>query len=552
MEKKVPGPELLHETPKAMIITQTHFNIRIHFVSILLLISPGIGVVGVKIQCLFREGERMADLNFPNAVTDVKDYYGRLDGLRLIEETFLQNQRVPVLVIGERRTGKTSLMNVAIRRLQGLSEKTDAIRFVILPVEPRGIVTFGAFARAILLRMSAHQGSDASETQPGGSIRAHEAVPEIDGIEQFEAHFTGMLRNHQRETFLVCIDEFDEIVRQTHGPELARILGLINSLLERADLPISFFFTMTRVPDLLKEEFPSTLISMAQVLELRPLEIEELTRLVNEVTGGRLSWAEERLQHLFQACGGHPYFTKLVLSHVLQSCPDCGEPTRVTQVVFEDAIQQALNDPRTDHVFENLYKVHFSAYEKEVVLLLARRQTPLPGKELGNVGAAWVTAARRLVKRHYLVDQGGYYFRAAFMGDWLRNWIAFEEECALYSTLQKRLAVPREIEVNLTTGQVSVLGVPVRLSAQEFAILDFLSERGGQLVHREALVDRVWGTDQGVSDQVIDTAFYRLRKKIADQGQYIETVPGQGFKLNRAVRIAEAMHRQAAKEGGVE
>lgn len=488
---------------------------------------------------LLHAGDLMAGLNFPNAVNDEKDLYGRLAGLRLIEETLLQSQHVPVLVIGERRTGKTSLMNVVIRRMQESSGKSGRREFATLAVEPREIATFSSFARSILLRMNAYLRITGKGAQVEAGSKLNGTMLEIEAIEQFEAYFTELMQRSLQTVFLVCIDEFDEIVRQTRGPELGRILGLIINLIERADLPITFFFTMTSVPDTLKDEFPSTFISMAQVLELHPFEPADLATLVNDVTGGQLNWPQERLDHLFRVCGGHPYFTKLVLAHLLSSCPDCGEPAKVSKEMFDDAVNEALNDPRTDYVFENLYKMHFTDPEKELLLLLARRQAPVPGEMLKQVGAAWFAAARRLARRHYLVDDKGYYFKAAFMGEWLRNWIAFEEECAKYPALHKTLAVPVEVVVDTTTGQVRVIGVPVRLSAQEFAIMDFLSERSGQLVHREELVERIWETDQGVSDQVIDTAFYRLRKKIGDQGQYIETIPGQGFCLHRAIRINE-------------
>ncbi len=145
-----------------------------------------------------------------------------------------------------------------------------------------------------------------------------------------------------------------------------------------------------------------------------------------------------------------------------------------------------------------------------------------------------------MAKRNFLRETvAGFEFNAKMTTSWFTGWELYEEELEKITKLFSILSPLVEIEVDTTTGQVRVMGVPVRLSAQEFAIMDFLSERSGQLVHREELVERIWETDQGVSDQVIDTAFYRLRKKIGDQGQYIETIPGQGFCLHRAIRINE-------------
>jgi DNA-binding response OmpR family regulator len=142
------------------------------------------------------------------------------------------------------------------------------------------------------------------------------------------------------------------------------------------------------------------------------------------------------------------------------------------------------------------------------------------------------------VKRAYLQEvTGAFDFRIAFISAWFQSWIAYDEEYDRYPSLRTRLDVSVDIEVDVAGGEVRVQGQPVRLSAQEFDILNCLAMHAGQLVRREELIDAVWKTDQGVSDQVVDTAFYRLRRKIGDQGQYIETIPGQGFKLHRAARL---------------
>jgi hypothetical protein len=266
-----------------MIINRTDFIQPIQSISI-----PAIAFL------YFDEGDLMTGLHFPSAVSEEQDLYGRKFELKLIEDTFFENQRVPVLVIGERRTGKTSLMNVVIRRLKAPGAGGDGSGYAILPVEPRGITTFNAFARAILLRMSAHL--------RGAMPQDARVTPEIDSNERFEIEFSELLRYSGQETFLVCIDEFDEIVRQTRGPEWERIRGLINTLVERANLPVTFFFTMTSVPEAMKDEAPSTLVSMAQVLELRPFYLEESNALVMDVSGSRLGWEQECLRQLFRLC----------------------------------------------------------------------------------------------------------------------------------------------------------------------------------------------------------------------------------------------------------
>ena len=84
-------------------------------------------------------------------------------------------------------------------------------------------------------------------------------------------------------------------------------------------------------------------------------------------------------------------------------------------------------------------------------------------------------------------------------------------------------------------GQVRVRERPVKLSSQEYKIMYCLAKHSDELVTRDQLVELVWKTDQGVSDETVDTALYRLRKKIKDRGEFIETRAGRGYVLHRAI-----------------
>src|SRR5436853_5721996 len=65
-----------------------------------------------------RNTSAMSELNFPNAVRDEKDFYGRKAELERIEGVLLSSKRIPLIIIGERRIGKTSIQNIIIRRLR--------------------------------------------------------------------------------------------------------------------------------------------------------------------------------------------------------------------------------------------------------------------------------------------------------------------------------------------------------------------------------------------------------------------------------------------------
>src|SRR5690349_6151057 len=79
-------------------------------------------------------------------------------------------------------------------------------------------------------------------------------------------------------------------------------------------------------------------------------------------------------------------------------------------------------------------------------------------------------------------------------------------------------------------------GTPVELTRTEFDLLAELARRPGQVVDRDALLDRVWGYDYLGDSRLVDVAVARLRAKIeADPAdpRLVLTVRGVGYKAAR-------------------
>ena len=77
-------------------------------------------------------------------------------------------------------------------------------------------------------------------------------------------------------------------------------------------------------------------------------------------------------------------------------------------------------------------------------------------------------------------------------------------------------------------------GDSLNLTHREFALLHYLSERPGHVVHRDELLREVWGYPDTPFTRAVDHAIARLRKKIeADPAhpRFIHTVHGDGYSL---------------------
>jgi DNA-binding response OmpR family regulator len=75
----------------------------------------------------------------------------------------------------------------------------------------------------------------------------------------------------------------------------------------------------------------------------------------------------------------------------------------------------------------------------------------------------------------------------------------------------------------------TVDGVAVELTTREFAILEYLARRAGEVVPKRDILDNVWDDAFDGADNVVEVHVHALRRKLgADK---IETVRGAGYRL---------------------
>lgn len=85
------------------------------------------------------------------------------------------------------------------------------------------------------------------------------------------------------------------------------------------------------------------------------------------------------------------------------------------------------------------------------------------------------------------------------------------------------------IRVDTRNGRVSVEGVPVKLTAQEFKIVSYLAHHKGKVISRTELTEHIYGQDFDRDSNTIEVFIGRLRKKLG--APVIETVRGLGYRM---------------------
>ncbi len=125
--------------------------------------------------------------------------------------------------------------------------------------------------------------------------------------------------------------------------------------------------------------------------------------------------------------------------------------------------------------------------------------------------------------------------------DYLVKPFAFAELLARARTLLRRGAKGKEAEtlraadldLDLIRRRVTRAGKRIDLTAKEFALLELLLRRQGEVLPRSLIASQVWDMNFDSDTNVIEVAVKRLRAKMDDgfEPKLIRTVRGMGYVL---------------------
>jgi len=128
--------------------------------------------------------------------------------------------------------------------------------------------------------------------------------------------------------------------------------------------------------------------------------------------------------------------------------------------------------------------------------------------------------------------------------DYLTKPFAYAELLARVRTLMRRRdkAIPPlaagDVAMDRAARQVTVAGRVVRLTPKEFAVLEHLMHRAGEVVSRESIAEHAWDHTFDAASNTLDVIVSRVRRKIdgGREARLLETVPGVGYRLARERR----------------
>ena len=125
--------------------------------------------------------------------------------------------------------------------------------------------------------------------------------------------------------------------------------------------------------------------------------------------------------------------------------------------------------------------------------------------------------------------------------DYLGKPFDFEELLARIEALSRRFA--QHAEDLLKSGDVVMdvdqrlvwkNNIVVKMTQMEFDLLRYFFTNQGKVLSREKILSRVWSNSEDPMTNIVDVYIRRIRVKLNDDGSFIETVRGVGYRISNS------------------
>jgi len=441
------------------------------------------------------------------AVREATLFFGRRNETRKLAQAIGSRSPQSCSIIGERRIGKTSLLNYladpggALKEFANLlNEPAQNYIFIradlsALKIKKRDGAVF--FFRQIFRNL--HEVITDKCKQTGIKSKKLAKIfdnyierPDLSELSEFGlgGYLSEIKRIAPEWVLVFLLDEADALIK--HG-----VGALLRSLIQ--DRAISFVL-VTRLP--LVEIDPEREVSplfniIAEKIPLGLMPEKECRQMVLNLTSqSGMTVTVTELDFIMKISGGNPDYAKTSAKHVMEA------KLERKHIDFEALKANIYLD--LDSACKGLWE-GMEESERSVCIKLTKEQS------LENID----TKAAQILKRKGILNEQGEFFSIAFAD--------FVSDKSPASSLQ------------FEKGYVKYDNQIIKVSPKELSLLQYLYKHVGQTCTREEIYKKVWGeTFDENSTATINMTIKRLREKLdtSIEGAFsFESVRGEGYSL---------------------
>jgi hypothetical protein len=271
-------------------------------------------------------------------------FVGREDIFNFIRQNIpALMQKMTLVLLGERRTGKTSILKQLPARLNDPRYVPIFVDGQALGIDPGMESFFLSLATAI---------ADGLEEAGFSAPRLSPMEVAANAKFVFERRFLPMVREQIEErVLLLTVDEFEELgarVRRGRLPE--EVFPYLRHLIQHED-QLAFIFAGTHKMEALVGDYWSVLFNIAKYKKVSFLSHDETTRLITEpVQPHGMVYDDLAIDEMLRLTACHPYFTQLLCTILVNRCNDA-HCSYVTIQDVRDAVEELLETGRAHLTF---------------------------------------------------------------------------------------------------------------------------------------------------------------------------------------------------------
>lgn len=105
---------------------------------------------------------------------------------------------------------------------------------------------------------------------------------------------------------------------------------------------------------------------------------------------------------------------------------------------------------------------------------------------------------------------------------------------------QPEILSAADLEMNISRHRVTRAGRRIQLTPKEFALLELLLRRQGEVLPRALIISQIWEFNFDSDTNVLEAVVFRLRMKVDDgfEPKLIRTVRGVGYSIDAAAEAS--------------
>lgn len=97
--------------------------------------------------------------------------------------------------------------------------------------------------------------------------------------------------------------------------------------------------------------------------------------------------------------------------------------------------------------------------------------------------------------------------------------------------VKEKISLLEGIEIDSNAHRVYIDSKEIDLTPKEYELLSYLAKNEGKALNRDSILNNVWGFDYYGDYRTVDTHIKRLRVKLKDKSEFIQTVRGIGYRF---------------------